>query len=202
MKWGPGVVTLVVAVASGFLLSSCVVPNDPPMNPSPPMTTTPTTSAVPSSQAPSEPPSPTTVSPSPTEIPPPDPKNYGDFPPTYLDELKDWSAPEFPEQVLTYTLSRFSEGSQDISVNYTDDRFATVRAIVYLYNIPQYVKTIDRWENPQYIGRAVCGNPTTKPEIKMCVMAGELETLEVATASKQISLEEVGAFAQALYDVL
>lgn len=202
MKLFPKLVTLAVALAVASVLTSCVVTADPPTSPVLTTTTVAPTSDAPLSQTPSTPPTPTTVSPSPTETPPRDPKEYGDFPPTYLDELKDLSAPEFPEELLTYKLSRFSEGSQDTSVNYTDDRYATLRAIVYFYNIPQYWKSIEYWENPQYIGHAVCGNSATNPDIKTCVMAGELETLEVATASKQISLEDVGAFAQALYDVL
>ena len=202
MKRFPKLVTLAVAVVAAPVLSSCVVTGNPPTSPMPSTTTAAPTSDAPLSQTPSPMPSPAADSPSPTEIQPLDPKEYGDFPPVYLDELKTLSTPRFPEELLTYELSRFSEGSQDTSVNYMDDRYATLRAIVYFYDIPQYWKTIERLANPQYIGLAVCGNPATNLDIKMCVMAGELETLEVATASKQISLEEVGAFAQALYDVL
>lgn len=202
MKWGPGVVTLVVTMATG-LLSSCVVPRDPPSS-SPSMTTTtsPATSDVPSSPAPSDTPSPTTVSPSPTEIPPLEPKDYGNFPPTYLDELKDLTGNQYPKELMTYKLSRFSEGAQDTAADYTSESYATLNTVLYLFNRENYARSTERWENGQYVGRAVCGNPMKYPDQIVCVMAAKFGTLEVRTASEQITLADVGAFTEALYDSL
>lgn len=127
---------------------------------------------------------------------------WGDHPPLNIDTLKDLSEPNFPQQVQNYTLTSEMPHSVSYFVEYDDDDAYVALTANLLFSKYEYAKLVANWKAPAYIGGAVCGNPTTAPEITECAMAGTGQTLGVGTASQKVTMEDVAAFTEALYNQL
>lgn len=125
---------------------------------------------------------------------------WGDFPPLNIDNLKDLSEPDFPEQVQHYTLRSEKPHPVNYIVDYEDEH--TVLTVRLLFSKYDYSRDVARWDNAAYVGGAVCGTSASAPDQPICVMAGTGQTMQVGTAYQEVTMEDVAAFTEALYEQL
>ena len=64
-------------------------------------------------------------------------------------------------------------------------------------------RSVERLEDAAYYGRAVCGfSRATSDGFPTCVMAGRAEVLNVSSANEDVTIDDVAACTEALYDSL
>lgn len=168
-------------------------PTIPVTTPPVPATPPPATSSATASTSPGT----SSADPSPTD-------DWGAFPPTYLDALKDLSEPQFPETVGAWRLDGETGGEYSVIVDYVDadTRFLSVNLALLGGGPEDFRIATEGSKDVAYHGRAVCGLSTeTSTPIPFCVMAGTAQTMRVNTAS-EIPLQELAAFTEELYDAL
>ena len=108
---------------------------------------------------------------------------------------------QFPKQVATYTLDYVYMGTISSKASYVDP--VSVRAISSLVTsgVGIYKRDVALLEEPEYVGRAVCGHPRTEPTFVICLMVGTKHVLSVQTAS-EAPIADVAAFTEAFYDLI
>lgn len=181
------VVAAIAVVVSVGLVVWLLVTSPPPAPTPTPATPSPSAAASPTA-TPSQPE--TTVS----EF------DYGEFPPTY--ELKDLSDPDFPQEVAGFELESLDEGAGFVATDFwREPGVAPVSAWLYEGRL-DYPSTVADWLEPDFHGRALCGQPVSHPQQIECVMAGKFQTLSVGARTGELTLEEAAAFTEALYDAL
>lgn len=184
-----------VAVAS---FGGCVASETPPTEPVNPTTSATVNSTLPPPVSASE-----TVSIEPSvEVSEVDPEDsWGEYPPNHLDAARDLSDPQFPKELLTYTLDKVNEGSYSVIASYGDyTNYLTMGATV-LSGLVTYQSNVASLQDVSYQGRAVCGTPTDFLNQTVCLMVGTDQVLEVITAS-EMPMEQVAAFTETIYDLL
>lgn len=188
------VLAAVAAVVSVALALWLVVSSPPGPVPTTPAPSTPAVS-TPSAEEPTTPPS----------TPAPPTEEWGDFPPTNLDDLKDLSEANFPQTVGSFTFEGENRTSFSVMADYGDNNEPRTMGVVLDFvgfNKGDYKAMVGRWEHVSYHGRAVCGFAAESRTIPSCVMVGTSEMLDVGTADEDTTLEEVAVFTEALYDSL
>ncbi|MEO7588156.1 MAG: hypothetical protein ABIS84_09035 [Arachnia sp.] len=181
---------IAAAMAGSLLVLMGCTPEGPVQSPSP------STSGVSSRVS-----APPTSTPDDTESMPVEADDWGTLPPNNLDELRDLTDAQFPQQVLTFTLDGESGTAVARDASYVDmAALASMSASVTLGR-KSYKGAVDSLADPAYQGRAVCGHPIRKPSQIVCLMVGLDHRLRVGTAA-DLSIEEVAAFTEAIYDAL
>ena len=127
---------------------------------------------------------------------------WGPYPPLNIDALRDLSQLNFPEQVQTYTLKSETPHFVAPMARYDDSAAGVAMSITVLLSPYEYAKVVSHWDSPTYVGGALCGHPSNAPGHTHCVMAGEDQTLKVGTAAPDVTMENVSAFIEDLYEQL
>ncbi|RMB61413.1 hypothetical protein EAX62_01790 [Tessaracoccus antarcticus] len=127
--------------------------------------------------------------------------DWGPFPPKNLDAPKDLSDPQFPQTVLTFELDSESGDAASRDVFYADRAAGVSMLASITLGRESYRGAVELLADPAYQGQAVCGHPTATPDQIECVMVGAEHVLTVGTAAES-SLQDVAAFAEAIYAVL
>lgn len=164
-------------------------PTQPPTTP--PVVTTPVEpTEPPSSTAPGTPSEPTNGG-----------VDYGPLPPKNIDSLKALQPTKFPAAVGTYALKKADEkGLGAATARYEDDAKYTGFLATVQYGTQEYKAWLGDMTDAKYYGNATCG--LTDGDIRACVMAGTDEALGVIASNPDVTIEQVAALTQELYDKL
>lgn len=192
------VVASVAVVVSVALVAWLLVTSPTAVPPIPP----PASSTAPASVSPSSAESSVTV-PSSETVPEPSVSafDYGDFPPVY--ELKDLSNPNFPDQLGEFELDELNEdGLEMVIADYRKNPGPGLLDSWWLTGRSFYRTSVEGLSNPEFHGRALCGSPATYPDQVECVMAGKNETLTVGSFTDTVTISELSALTETLYDAL
>ena len=127
--------------------------------------------------------------------------DWGPLPPNNLDELRDLTDAQFPQQVLTFTMDGESGTAVARDAFYIDTAAVSTMSASVTLGRKIWKRAVGSLSDPAYLGRAVCGHPTESPTHTLCLIVGTNNTLNVGTAA-DLSIEEVAAFTEAIYDAL
>lgn len=198
---GGGLWWVLIALAGVLLVALVVVValrvsgvDEPGPGPTPgPVTSTTSVSTPSESTTPPEP------GPSPSETPTDD--QWAGYPPPNLGALKDLSDPLFPGTVGSFVLEDSHAGFGGSDATYVDEEAGVVVGVSITTDLLTYGIVIDDMEDPVQVGNAWCADyvvDATGQQRIDCVMAGSGQSVDIYQT--RMSVEEVGAFANELYD--
>lgn len=187
---------MAVLVSVALVVWLLVSPNPGP-GPIVPVSSTPTpsdTDPAPASSIPV-----TSADPSPSDVQ----EQWGELPPKDLDALKTLTADEIPQTVGSYSIDGENRSDYLVIIDYLEaETNRTMGANLHVVG-GSYKRSVERLEDATYYGRAVCGfYAVTSGRFPTCLMAGRSQLLDVTSANKDTTIEDVAAFTEQLYDAL